>query len=534
MTNPSRTGRRPRRRTGSFAVAVTTLMVLSGCTSAPSGTDTATADGVPLLLGSYSYVANACPSPVFPGVPPLGADFACGTLTVPQDRARPDGATVTVPVARQRAQDPQSAMPPLLTLAGGPGGSGLLTAVTAYRDLGLNENRDVIYLDQRGTLHATPFLPCPQVDAYLRGASARPYTDPATAAGSNVAVGACGTQLRAQGVDLAAFDTLENAADLAALRLALNLPEWDVYGVSYGSDLALQYLRDYPDGIRAVVADSVVPPQMNLVETLWPNAAVGFDALAAACAAQSACHAMLPDLTGTLAAAVTDLDARPRTVTVTTGDSPPVEVMVDGYKLTFLVNSAALYAGGLVEVPAIIAAAARGDVARAAQWFARATQPTSTPSAGAGLTYGVFCGEGLAHTSPEAMFDAAEKALPRYPDAVLRLTPQMPWMVGDCAAWDVGTVPDRAGHPAHSTVPVLLLSGGLDGVTPPGNAALAATTLPNAVALTFPESGHGVLTQSDCGPAAVTGFLDDPSTTYRPPCLGSAVVPPFATAVAPA
>ncbi|MFC4605389.1 alpha/beta fold hydrolase [Rhodococcus kronopolitis] len=531
MTNPSHIGRRPRCRTGMFAVSVTVLMVLSGCTSAPSGADGA----APLPVGQYSYAANPCPEPVLPGasLPPLGADFVCGTLTVPQDRTRPDGGTVTVPVARQRARNPQPSQPPLLTLAGGPGGSGLLDAVTVYQGLGLGADRDVIYLDQRGTLHATPFLPCPQVDDYLRGALARPFTDPPTAVGGSAAVGACGTQLRGQGVDLAAFNTLENAADLAALRLALNIPEWDVYGVSYGSDLALQYLRDYPDGVRAVVADSVVPPQMNLVDSLWPNAAAGFDALSAACAAQPACHAMVPDLSATLTAVVADLDAQPRTLPVETDDGPPVEVLVDGYKLTLLVNSAALYSGGLVEVPAIIAAAARGDVAPAAQRLARLVQPTHTPVVGSGLTYGVFCGEGAAHTSPETAFDAAQKVLPQYPVAVLRLTPQVPWLFGDCAAWDVGTVPDRALRPAHSTIPVLLLSGGLDGITPPGNAALAQSTLPNAVALTFPESGHSVLTQSECGPAAVTGFLDDPSPSYRPPCLDSVVAPPFATEVAP-
>lgn len=94
MTNPSRTGCRLCRRTGLFAVAVTAPMVLSGCTSAPSGADGAT----PLPVGPYSYAANPCPEPVLPGLslPPLGGDFVCGTLTVPQDRARPDCGAAAV------------------------------------------------------------------------------------------------------------------------------------------------------------------------------------------------------------------------------------------------------------------------------------------------------------------------------------------------------------------------------------------------------------------------------------------------------
>ncbi|MDI9915826.1 hypothetical protein QM600_11365 [Rhodococcus sp. IEGM 1379] len=265
-----------------------------------------------------------------------------------------------------------------------------------------------------------------------------------------------------------------------------------MYGVSYGSDLALHYLRDYPDGIRAVVADSVVPPQMNLADTLWPNAARGFDALGSACDAHPACQAMLPDLVGTLARTVTYLDAHPQVVSVTAGDGPPVDVMVDGYKLMFLVNSASLAANGLVDMPAIIAAAARGDVTPAAQLLA-SVQPSPVPLVGSGPTYGVFCGEAVAHTSAEAMFGAAKKSLPQFPVAVLGMTPRLPWLVGDCAAWNVEAVPDRVAQPADSTVPVLLLSG---------------------------------------GPAAVTGFLDDPSSSYRPQCLDIVVIPPFSTSLA--
>ncbi|MCJ0902507.1 alpha/beta fold hydrolase [Rhodococcus sp. ARC_M6] len=530
MTNPYRTGRWYR-RCGLVAAAM--LFVLTGCTATPNETEVAD-PSAPLPLGNFSYAANPCLDPLIPGMtlPSFGADFTCGTLTVPQNREKPDGAVVTIPVARQRAQYPTAAMPPLLMLAGGPGESGLVDALVTYSGLDLNKNRDVIYIDQRATLRATPFVPCPQVDAFMQGALAKPSSDPGTKAASNAAVAACSSQFRGEGIDLHAFNSLENAADVASLRLALDIPEWDVYGVSYGSDVALQYLRDYPDGIRAVVADSVVPPQMNLADTLWPNAAKGFDALGTACDAQPACQAMLPDLFGTLATTVTDLDARPQVVSVAAGDGPPVDVMVDGYKLASLVNSAAMAANGLVDMPAIIAAAGRGDVTPAAQVLATGAQPAPVPIVGSGLTYGVICGEAVAHTSAEVMFGAAKKSLPQFPDAVLGLTPRLPWLVGDCAAWNIGAVPDRVAQPANSTVPVLLLSGGLDGVTPPGNAALAKATLPNAVVLTFPESGHGVLTQSDCGPAAVTGFLGDPSPSYRPQCLDTIAIPSFSTSLA--
>jgi pimeloyl-ACP methyl ester carboxylesterase len=76
----------------------------------------------------------------------------------------------------------------------------------------------------------------------------------------------------------------------------LAVPVWNVYGVSYGSDLALQLLRDHPEGIRSLVLDSVVPPQVNLIEGFWPNAAEGFRALFDACRAQASCAAAYPNL----------------------------------------------------------------------------------------------------------------------------------------------------------------------------------------------------------------------------------------------
>ena len=111
---------------------------------------------------------------------------------------------------------------------------------------------------------------------------------------SSAATRACRDRLAGRGYDLAAYNTVENAADINELRIALGIAEWNVYGVSYGSDLALQLLRDHPEGIRSLVLDSLVPPQVNLIEGFWPNAAEGYRALFDACAAQPACAGAYP------------------------------------------------------------------------------------------------------------------------------------------------------------------------------------------------------------------------------------------------
>jgi pimeloyl-ACP methyl ester carboxylesterase len=157
----------------------------------------------------------------------------------PENRARPDGRTVKIAVARARSTSANPKPDPMLYLAGGPGGPGLPLGNTLVA-AGINRDRDVIVND------------------------------------------------------LASFDTSENASDIADLRTALGIREWNVYGVSYGSDLALQLLRDHPDGIRSLTVDSVVAPQINLIERFWPSAAEGLTALFDACAAEPTCARAYP------------------------------------------------------------------------------------------------------------------------------------------------------------------------------------------------------------------------------------------------
>ena len=166
-------------------------------------------------------------------------------------------------------------------VAGGPGGSGLLEQTAAS---GWNTDRDVIFVDQRGTLKAEPFLSCPEIDEFTARFATWSWRIRPRPRRARPATSACRDRHARDGWDLAAYNTTENAADVADLRIALGVDEWNVYGVSYGTNLALQLLRDHPEGIRAMVLDGVVPPQTRSVEVDWAAAAAGYQALFDACA----------------------------------------------------------------------------------------------------------------------------------------------------------------------------------------------------------------------------------------------------------
>jgi pimeloyl-ACP methyl ester carboxylesterase len=521
-------------RAGFLTGSVTALVVLAGC-GAPAGTSAppaAPARVAPVASaavaapGTASYAAAPCPNPIYPGVAQLdlGAGVECGYLTVPENRTAPDGRTVRLAVARAKATAPDPRPDPLVYLTGGPGGSALISAVPRIA-AGWNADRDVIFLEQRGTWKSEPLLACPEVDAFLDAWVGLDTFDPATAQRSADAVGACRDRLAAT-ADLAAFDTTENAADVADLRTALGIGEWNLYGVSYGADLALQTLRDHPDGIRSVVLDSVLPPQQSLADHFWPSAASGLAGLSDACAAQPACRADHPSLRDDVVRLVGDLTARPRTLTRTDpATGSPVPVVVDGYKLINLAVVASLAPGGIAAFPALVANLDRGDGSIAADTLLANRPPTGVTAYG--LTFGVFCGEIPVDT--DTLLARGRAALPGLPEQVLRLVPQSPYLVGDCARWSIPPAPPSVRTPVSSDRPVLVLAGALDAVTAPANADLVAQTLPAATRSTFPDAAHDVLLWSPaCGVAVMRSFLDRPAAPDLG-CVSGLAPAPFTT-----
>jgi pimeloyl-ACP methyl ester carboxylesterase len=509
-------------RRAAVTVLAAALVPLAACAAPPSAPQQPAVGAAPSSTASFTEAP--CRSPNVPGIPQLDLrpQFRCGYLTVPENRAAPEDRTIRIAVARMPAASPTPRPDPLVFLTGGPGGTAIATAELLVQG-GLNRDREVIFLDQQGTLHSEPFLACPEIDAFAAEALGLSVMAFATAERSTAATRACRDRLAAPGADLAAYDSAANAADIADLRVALGIAEWNVYGVSYGSDLALQLLRDHPQGIRSVVVDSLVPPQVNAIEGFWPNAAEGYRALFDACAAQPACAAAYPDLAGEFAATVQRLAQQP--LAVDEPNAPGGRVVIDGYTFANLVVVQSLYPGNYAGLPALIHGVATGDGrAAAAAMIKNVTPPGLT---GYGLTFGVFCREHMAFTDPTRIVTTGKQALPGFPDTVLALPPQSARIAQDCSVWNVGTAEASVHDVARSEVPSLLISGSFDAVTPPSRALLAAESLSRSRVLVFPGLGHDVVAASDCGRSIVVDFLERPEGGYDTACLDRMSVPQF-------
>jgi pimeloyl-ACP methyl ester carboxylesterase len=504
------------------AVAIAAAALILAACNEPAGSQSN-----PTQSAAASFEWAPCPSPVVAGLPEadLGPEFSCGYLTVPENRAHPGGRTIKIGVARAKAQSPDPGRDPLVYLAGGPGGTGIGTAQALVQQLGVNRDRDVIFVDQRGTLHADPLLSCPEIDHFGDESTGMSILAASTAQRDLDAVRACRSRLASAGYDLSAYNTTENAADIADLRTALKIDNWHVYGVSYGSDLALQLLRDHPDGIRSMVLDSVVPPQTNAMTQLWPSAGEGYRALFEACAAQPGCAAAYPNLARDFTTTVARLTKTPLNVDLPAGNGqPPRRVVIDGYTLANLVVLASLSRGSYAALPQTISAIAKGDGTAAAK-----TVLTGIPQnglTGYGLQYGAFCREDAAFTDPAALLAGARQALPDLPTEVLSLEPQVTRFMDECGVWDVGRADAAVHRPASSDVPVLLMAGTFDAVTPPSQAEEAAKTLPHGKVVRFPGIGHDVFIASDCGRQIVADFLSRPDS-YDTHCADTMQPPTF-------
>jgi pimeloyl-ACP methyl ester carboxylesterase len=339
----------------------------------------------------------------------------------------------------------------------------------------------------------------------------------------------CRTRLTAHRVELSAYNTTENAADFADLRKALGIRRWNVYGYSYGTDLALTLLRRHPQGVRSVAVDSVVPPQIVSLPWTWDSAREGIGAVFAACAAQPRCDSRYPDLPSTLTKQVRRLEARPLTVTARPpGGGDPVKVVLDGGALVNLLVANAVPA---VDVPAALDELAHGHPERFAQARAAGANPVIGEFAH-GLTQSVACSEWVPGHTESDLLKAGRRAFPGWPDTVLAQAPQLPFEHEVCHVWNV---PDRTAVQRIATVsdvPTLILSGTFDAKTGARWGPYTGRTLSRSTAVRIPGIGHWVVPQSPCAQNVLASFLTRPVSPDTA-CVAGLAPKPFTVTPAP-
>lgn len=491
----------------------------------------------PVNSSSARFKAGPCPADHAQALASLNA--SCGTLTVPENRSNPGEGTVQLPVAIIPSVTQPPSPDPIVYMAGGPGADAISQA-SILASVGLNQKRNLIIMNQRGVKDTKPALTCPEIDQFNIQAVGLRYDSPETGALHVAATKACHDRLVAEGIDLSAFNTTESSADFADLRVALKIKQWNLYGLSYGTDLALQEMRDHPAGIRSVIIDSVVVPSKASLGYLWDNAHEALDNIFSACAAQPSCTNAYGDLASEFATQVQNLESDPLTTTVQ-APSGKVRVVLDGGAL---VNWLGSVPDPVVAIPSIASAIGelvKGQPTQIARSRAALADPSAIGTVGYGLMYGVICSEWVPFESPSQILTQGLLAFPNYPQSVLSLAPGLPFMTEDCAVWNVPPAPAAVRQPTVSSIPTLVMAGSFDGKTAPLAAVYAASTLQNSTTVIIPGAGHGALfliglpdssPAKPCAQNIVASFLANPFAPDTS-CVGTLTPTPFTVSASP-
>ncbi len=482
--------------------------------------------GVPLLSAviAMAHITPAAALTFTPCTPGAGTGFSCSTLSVPLDRSGSVAGSVALHVERL---DPSPTVPTpshaaVVALAGGPGQAALpLAAGMAKTIAPALATRDLLMFDQRGTGSSGP-LACPALEGF-------------EALGSiGQAFEHCAKQI---GAKRGAYTTQESVADIEALRQAAGYEKLVLFGVSYGTKVALEYAERYPQYVEALVLDSVVPPEradpfsVGMFQAMKPV----FEELCSA----GACNGITSNPLGDIARLVERLHLHALNGYVYDGSGHRHRSTLSNVDLLNLIGAGDLNPALRALLQGAVQSALRDDPAPLLRLnllseglipnlpgtpFASTARNLGSPGTPQSSSDGIDEALFVDTTCEESSLPWQRSAPPQTRLAeglgALRALPSSDFYPFDAStAWADSVLPGCVQWPnvappppaigALPSVPTLILSGAQDLRTPTAGAEAVAARIPGAQLVVVPYTGHSVLGTdfSGCAQTALKDFF---------------------------
>jgi pimeloyl-ACP methyl ester carboxylesterase len=287
---------------------VAAVMALVSGTADPSAFSTIRAGGADTR---YPVTVEACPRPL-PAGEVEGQTVICGRVEVPEVHGNDESRRIELAFAVLKARTQSPAPDPMVYLHGGPGSGtvkDLWSIVVPIFDQ-FRARRDLVTFDQRAAGISSDMVTCLDTLGANIVSLMAPGSLPGATSEADL-VAQCLDEIKVKSGDITAYNTTQNAYDTQALMRALGYPEWNLYGISYGTQLALEVMRSAPEGTRSVVIDSVFPTDVKGYDENIKPLQEAIQATLDQCAADPACAAAYPDLEGTLVRVAERLQASP-------------------------------------------------------------------------------------------------------------------------------------------------------------------------------------------------------------------------------
>jgi pimeloyl-ACP methyl ester carboxylesterase len=427
-------------------------------------------------------------------IPSLKITAQCGKYEVYEDREAKSGRKIALNILVLPALTANPKPDPIFYFEGGPGGSAVATAKGPTFKGVLDKwrtERDIIFVDQRGTGDSNP-LRCdlPDPDDMTQYFSAENGLD------RMGQIGACRDRL-AKVANLTLYTTPIAMDDLDEVRQAMGYDKINLFGGSYGTRAALVYIRQHGDHVRSAVLDGVAPTNFKLPLPFSKGVQNALERLFTDCAADPACHKAFPDVEADLKSSLSRFDHGPITVTAfnTIKKQPQTITMTRGAFMD-LVRLMLYDPSAASLLPLVLHQSAQGEFGGIATiGFLAAHQVASIIANGMSLS--VICAEDAPFISDADIKQATDGTF--YGDSRARA------LLVSCKQWPRGKIPAGYSDPVQSDVPVLIISGDVDPVTPPWVAADAATHLSHSRQIVGKSWSHSSISQ--CGNQLMADFI---------------------------
>ncbi|MGB0524286.1 MAG: alpha/beta hydrolase [Flammeovirgaceae bacterium] len=433
-----------------------------------------------------------------------GRKVKCGYLTVLEDREKPNGMQLKLAVVLIKSQGQSVNPDPVVYLSGGPG-SGAITSIRAWLDHPLLAHRDIILYDQRGTGFSEPTACESLKDENLKIAFGNYQLDEEVEARYQAAM-RCKDELTNLGIDRSKYNSIESAKDLEDLRLAMRYDQWNLYGISYGTRLALHTMRLFPEGIRSVVIDGVIPPNVSNYQDINTNFVRSLHLVFEQCAGDPNCKKRFPHLERDFYQFIDTLAQQPIFTTI------PDSVYMNPQDFELLMHQCLYSHQFLPYIPLIIEQLKQKNES-ALQAILGSIRGRSN-AINYWMMHSVNNFDVGAFTST-ALFEK---------DAV-----KFPQLKGGLSLFKADTKIFENWHPNQadstlfravaSTIPTLVISGEFDPITPPMYADLAHQSLAQSYHYVYPGLGHGASLSGACPKEMVANFLNHPTNAPDSTCM---------------
>lgn len=427
---------------------------------------------LPILLRGLGVLAIAIPAFAQAAttpcrLPDFPQEVQCGKIQRPLNPAQVDGKKIDIHFVLVPSRDRNKLKDAVFLLAGGPGQSAIELAGFGQAVFGrLNRRRDLVFVDQRGTGRSAP-LHCPELEngsAVIDNETMFKMTD------------ACMKNLQALPYgELQYFSTSIAVQDLEAVRKQLGYNAINLVGASYGTRAGLEYLRQFPSSVRRLILDGIAPPDMRLPAA---DAQLALDGVFADCAKDLLCNKSYPDLAARWKKLLASMPQKiavkhPRLMT-------QLNFPMTRDSLIGLVHKTLYSPSTIAALPYVITQAEQAHF----EPLVTLSGALSLVGPGAiayGMHFSVWCGEAYARANTLAPKDDFELMTSNMYNKV-------------CEKWPRASIPVEFFEIPASIAPVLLLSGGIDPVTPTRHGAAVAKALGSkATHISVANAGHGLL-----------------------------------------